>query len=79
MCASSKMAKDAEEAMSESSWIALAKGKERVWWSIDLEGETEKLFVIGPWSGTDGGSVDSKWKMGHRSARKKLQERKVKS
>ena len=29
----------------------------------------EKLEVTGPWSGTDGGSVDPKGKMGHRSAR----------
>ena len=60
LSASSKMAKDAEEVMSESSWTALAKGKERGWWSIELEGETEKLEVTGLWFGT-----------GHRSARKK--------
>ena len=29
--------------MSESYWSALAKGKERDWWSVDQEGETEKL------------------------------------
>ena len=28
-----------------------------------------KLEVVGPWSGTEGGSVDPKGKMGHRSAR----------
>ena len=61
MSASSKMAKDAEEVMSESSWTALAKGKERDWWSNDLEGEMEKLEVTGPWSGTEGGSVGPKW------------------
>ena len=70
MSASSKMAQDADEAKSESSWTALAKEKERNWWTIDLEGEMEKLEVIGPWSGTEGGSVDPKGKMGHRSARK---------
>ena len=58
--ASSKMAQDADEAMSESSWTALAKENERDWWSIDLEGEVEKLEVVGPWSGTEGGSVDPK-------------------
>ena len=57
--------------MSESSWTALAKGKERNWWSIDLEGEMEMLEVVGPWSRTEGGSVDPTWKMGHRSARTK--------
>ena len=66
MSASSKMAQDAEDAMSVSSWTAVAKGKERGWWSIDLEGEMEKLEVVGPCSGTEGGSVDPKWKMGHR-------------
>ena len=63
------MAQDADDAMSESSRIALAKGKERDWWSIHLEGEMEKLEVVGPWCGTEGGSVDPKRKMGHRSAR----------
>ena len=29
----------------------------------------EKLEVVGPWSGTEDGSVDPKEKMGHRSAR----------
>ena len=54
----SRMGKDAVEALSESSWTALAKSKERGWWSIDLEGEMEKLEVIGPWSRTEGGSLD---------------------
>ena len=71
MFASSKMARDADEAKSESSWIALAKEKDRDWWSIDLEAEMEKLEVMSPWSGTEGGSVDPKGKMGHRSARTK--------
>ena len=42
MSASSQMGKDADEAWSESSWTALAKGKERGWWSIDLEGEMDR-------------------------------------
>ena len=50
--ASSKMAKEADEAMSESSWTALAKEKESDWWSIDLAGDKEKLEVVGPWSGS---------------------------
>ena len=32
----------------------------------------EKLEVIGPWSRTEGRSVDPKGKMGHRSARTKI-------
>ena len=82
MSASSKMAQDADEAKSESSWTALAKEKERGWWSIDLEGEMEKLEVIGPgpWSGTEGGSVDPQREDGPLvSSDKELQERKVKS
>ena len=74
MSASSKIAKDVEEAVSESSWTALAKGKERDWLSTDLDGEVEKLEVIGQWSGTDGGSLDPKGKMGHWSARIKSTE-----
>ena len=46
MSVSSKMAQDIQDAMSESSWTALAKGKERDWWSINLEGEVEKLEVV---------------------------------
>ena len=65
----SKMPKEVEEVMSESSWTVLAEGKERDWWSIDLKGDMEKLEVVGPWSGAEGGSVDPKGKMSHRSAR----------
>ena len=71
MSAFSKIAKDAEVATSEPSWTALTKEKVRDWWSIDLRGETEKLEVIGPWSETEGGSVDPEGKLGHRSARVK--------
>ena len=46
---------DAHEAGSESSWTALAKGKDRGWCFIDLDGEMEKLEVIGPWSESEGG------------------------
>ena len=65
MSASSWVALDADDAMSESSWTALAKGKERDWWSFDLEGEMEKLEVVGLLSRTEGGSVDPKGKTGH--------------
>ena len=58
MSVSSKMAQDADDAMPESSRTALAKGKERDWWSIDLEGEMEKLEVVGHLPRTEGGSVD---------------------
>ena len=54
--------------MSESSWIALAKGKGRDWWSIDLDGEVEKLEVRGPWSVTEGPKVE----VGHASDRTKV-------
>ena len=43
MSASSGMAQEMDEAMSEASWTALAKEKERDWWSIDREGEVEEL------------------------------------
>ena len=36
------------------------KERKESWWSVDLEGEMEKLKVVGPWSGTEGGSVDPK-------------------
>ena len=58
--------------MSESSWSALAKGKERDWWSIDLEGEVEKLKVRGPWSVTEGDSVEPEERLGHKSDRTKV-------
>ena len=69
MSASSRMAQEVDEAMSGSSWVALAKVKERDWWSIDLEGDVEKLEVSGPWSGTKGDSVELKGEMGHKSDR----------
>ena len=72
MSASSKMAQDADDAMSKSSWIALVKEKDTDWWSIDPEGQMGKLEVVGLWSGTEGGFVDPKGKMGHRSARTKV-------
>ena len=46
-CFLKRWRKEADDAMSESSWTALARGKERDWWSIDLEGEVEKLEVHG--------------------------------
>ena len=39
--------------------------------SVDLEGEMEKLEVVGLLSRTEGGSVDPKGKMGHLSDRTK--------
>ena len=50
MSASSRMAQEVDEARSESFWTALAKEKERDWWSVDLEGEVEKLEVSDPWN-----------------------------
>ena len=54
------VAQDADDAMSE--W------KERDGWSVDLEGDMEKLEVVGFVSGTEGGCVDPKREMGHWSA-----------
>ena len=65
--------------MPESSWTALAKGKERDWCSIDLEVDVERLKVVGPWSGTEGGSVDTKRMMNTGQLGQKLQEKKVKN
>ena len=56
--------------MSESSWTALAKEKERDWWSIDLEGEVE-LEEGGLWTVTRGDSMDPEGELSHRSDRKK--------
>ena len=33
----SRIAQEMDEAMSQASWTALVKDKERDWWSIDLE------------------------------------------
>ena len=44
---SPSVAPDADDAMSAWSWTSPAKGKDRDWWSIDLEGEMEKLEVEG--------------------------------
>ena len=57
--------------VSASSWTFLAKKKESNWWSVELEGEMEKLEVAGLLSGIHGGSVDPARKMGHWSARLK--------
>ena len=65
---SPSLGQDADDAMSASSWTSVAKWKERDWWSVDLEGETEKLEVEGGFSRTERGSVDPERKMGHWSA-----------
>ena len=57
--------------MSESSWTALAKGRERYWCSIESEGEVEGLEVMGQWSATESESTDPKGETRHRSARTK--------
>ena len=54
----SRMAQEMEEAKSAASWTALAKEKERDWWSIDLQGEVEELEVGCPWTVTKGDSMD---------------------
>ena len=50
------LAQDAGDAMSSASWTFLAKWKERDWWSVDLEGEMEKLEVEGGLSGDRSGT-----------------------
>ena len=71
------MGKDADEAWSESLWSALAKSKERGWWSSDPEGEMEKLEVIGPWSETEGAPWIPKGRWATGQLGQKRQERKV--
>ena len=61
MSASSRMGK----AISEESWTALAKEKERDLWSIDFGGEVEELEVGGPWTSTKGNSMDSEREVCH--------------
>ena len=68
---SPSMANDADEAMSTSSRKSL-HGKERDWWSADLEGELEKLEVEGNFSVAEGGSMDPERKADHWSVRKVL-------
>ena len=52
--------------MSEPSWTALAKGTERYWWSVDLEGEVEKLesYVIWPGPKADPSISKGRWATG---------------
>ena len=76
---SPSVAQDADVAVSASSWTSLAKWKERDWWSVDLEGDMEKLEVEGFLSGTVGGSVDPKKEMGHWSARTTTTKKEVKN
>ena len=46
MSASSRMVQEVDEATSESSWTSLAKVRGRDWWSVDLEGDMEKLEAV---------------------------------
>ena len=67
LSASSRIAQEMDEVISEASWTALAKEKGRDWWSIDLEGEVEELEVECPWTTTKGDSMDPEGKMNHQS------------
>ena len=69
---SSEMTKDMDEAMSGSSWTALARGRERDWWSSEPEGEVEKPEVIGLWSATEGVSTDPEGEGSHSMIRTKI-------
>ena len=53
---SPSLAREADEAMSASSWTSPARWRERDWWSADLEGG---------FSGPEGGSMDPKGKVDH--------------
>ena len=55
------------------------EGKKRDWWSIDLEGEIEKLEVEGGFSETKGESVDPKGEIGHCQFGRSLQKKKVRN
>ena len=74
MSASSWVPQDADDATSEASWTAMVEVKERDWWSVNLEGEMEKLEVAGPWSGQreDGPTGQ----LGQKSQEKKANSRK---
>ena len=61
---SSSTAYDVDEAMSTSSRKSPSMGKERDWWSADLEGEMEELEVEGSFSVAEGGSMDPERKGG---------------
>ena len=51
--------------ISEESWTALARKKERDWWSIDLESEEKELEVRCPWTVTKGDSMDPEGEVNH--------------
>ena len=55
------LAFDTDEAMFGSSLTALAKEKERERWSIDLEGDMEKLEVVGPLSRTESADAGTRF------------------
>ena len=65
MSASSRMALEVDQAISEESWTATAKEKARDWWNIDLQGEVEELEVGGPCTLTKGNSMDPEGWMYH--------------
>ena len=71
---SPSMAYDVDEAMSTSSWKSPSMERERDWWSVDFEGEMEKLEVGGGFSGAEGGSMDPERKTDHWPARTVLTE-----
>ena len=74
--ASSKMALVADKAISGESWTASAKEKERYWWSIDLRGEVQELEVGGPWTSTNGNSMDAEERCTTSQTAKRLQLKK---
>ena len=66
---SPSVAQDVDEEVSTPSRRPFFLGKERDWWSADLEGEIEKLAVEGSFSVTTGGSMNPDSKADHWSTR----------
>ena len=69
---SSKKMKDMEETTSEASWTTVTKGKEKGVWSLEPEGEAEKLGAIDPGSEVKCFSVNPDGAACHRHARPKM-------
>ena len=48
---SSRKMQDKEETVSEASWTAVTKGKEKEVWRLEPEGEAESPEATVPWNG----------------------------
>ena len=74
MSASSWVAQDADDAMDESSLTALAKEKERDWWSVDLEGAGPKADAWIPKGRRATGQLGQKKKVRNRKENEKQEK-----